>query len=230
VRATAYNSGLETISYYPYGQERPQGNGLTTADGRDKFGTYFRDGIGQDYADQRYYNQAGRFFSPDPGGLSTADPTDPGSWNRYAYVGGDPVSFRDPHGRVRCTGCGDDGNDGEDPCDEDPLACIAQSGTPTGGVGQTYISDGSGAINLDLLKSLKSKLDAILANQDCAGIFGKAPGLLGFGTSSTPTASNVLDSLIDGSSGGASSPYGSFQFVDPSNGTVIGGLLGAMLP
>ena len=29
----------------------------------------------------------------DPGGLRTADPRNPGSWNRYAYVNGDPVNF-----------------------------------------------------------------------------------------------------------------------------------------
>jgi RHS repeat-associated protein len=91
-------SGGQRISYYPYGQERPQTNGQTTADGTDKFGTYFRDGVGQDYADQRYYNQAGRFFSPDPGGLSTADPGDPGSWNRYTYAGADPMNRYDPEG------------------------------------------------------------------------------------------------------------------------------------
>ena len=62
VRASAAGK----VSYYPYGQERAQSNGQTTPDGTDKFATYFRDGSGQDYADQRYYNQAGRFLSPDP--------------------------------------------------------------------------------------------------------------------------------------------------------------------
>jgi RHS repeat-associated protein len=92
------NTSGERISYYPYGQERPQSNGQTTADGRDKFATYFRDGVGQDYADQRYYNQAGRFFSPDPGGISTASASEPSSWNRYDYAGGDPVNNYDPEG------------------------------------------------------------------------------------------------------------------------------------
>ena len=85
--------GSVRSSYYPYGQER-----TPTPDGREKFATYFRDGPGQDYADQRYYNQAGAFWSPDPGGISTAQPGDPTSWNRYAYVNGDPVNFHDPTG------------------------------------------------------------------------------------------------------------------------------------
>ena len=103
------------INYLPYGQER-----TSTADGREKFGTYFRDGQGQDYADQRYYNQAGRFFSPDPGGIKTANPMDPGSWNRYAYAQGDPVNYVDPRGtnRLMCdeyTDYGCAGSPGFDP-------------------------------------------------------------------------------------------------------------------
>ena len=91
------NTQGESFAYYPYGEER-----TTRPDGRDKFATYFRDGVGQDYADQRYYNAGmGRFWSPDPGGVKTADPTDPGIWNRYAYVGGDPINYRDPTGTNR---------------------------------------------------------------------------------------------------------------------------------
>jgi len=38
------------MRYAPYGDER-----TSTADGREKWGTYFRDaGTGNDYADQRY--------------------------------------------------------------------------------------------------------------------------------------------------------------------------------
>ncbi len=50
-------------------------------------------------ADQRYYSpNLGRFHSPDPGGIATANPRDPSSWNRYAYVQGDPVNRFDPKG------------------------------------------------------------------------------------------------------------------------------------
>jgi hypothetical protein len=73
---------------------------------------------------------------------------------------------------------------------------------------------------MDLLKFIKGNLDAMLAKQDCAEIFGKAPGRF-FGTSDTPTAEQVLDSLIDGNSS-----YGRIEFKDPSDGSVVGGLLG----
>jgi RHS repeat-associated protein len=86
----------ESFAYYPYGEERS-----ATPDGRNKFATYFRDTIGQDYADQRFYNAGtGRFWSPDPNGIKTAKLKRPGSWNRYAYVQGDPVNFGDPSGEV----------------------------------------------------------------------------------------------------------------------------------
>jgi len=113
------NANGERMAYLPYGQER--GN-PTTPDGREKFGTYWRDStIGVDYADQRYYAYqgvgswpAGRFLSPDAGGISTADPTKPASWNRYTYATGDPINFNDPQGLEDMSAdCGDD-----DSCDD----------------------------------------------------------------------------------------------------------------
>jgi RHS repeat-associated protein len=96
------NSNGERMSYFPYGEER-----TSTTDGREKFGTYFRDPSangGLDYADQRYYSNAnGRFLTADPYAATTSSPTDsstPGSWNRYAYVQGDPVNYGDPEGMI----------------------------------------------------------------------------------------------------------------------------------
>ena len=55
--------------------------------------------MGQDYAEQRYYNNGtGRFWSPDPGGIKDGEPGNPTSWNRYSYTYGDPVNFFDPPG------------------------------------------------------------------------------------------------------------------------------------
>lgn len=70
-----------------------------TPDKTEKFGTYFRDSAGQDYAERRYQNnRTGRFWSVDPGGVKTADPSAPTSLNRYAYVNGDPINHTDRRG------------------------------------------------------------------------------------------------------------------------------------
>ena len=99
-----YSSSLGAMSYYPYGEERENPN---TANGVEKFGTYTRDAVGQDYAEQRYYNSSiGAFWSPDPGGIKTADPKNPGSWNRYPYVTGDPANHSDPNGTEQDSQCG----------------------------------------------------------------------------------------------------------------------------
>jgi RHS repeat-associated protein len=86
--------------YYPYGEEWP-----ATAQDDVKFATYWRDGsTNLDYAMNRYYQSSlGRFLSPDPyrGSASVARS---GSWNRYAYVEGDPANGNDPSGLCRVIG------------------------------------------------------------------------------------------------------------------------------
>jgi RHS repeat-associated protein len=86
--------GVTGYIYFPYGEER-----TITSDDREKFGTYTRDGSGQDYADQRYYGVGtARFWSSDPAGLAAVDLSSGLSLNRFAYTYGDPVNFADPEG------------------------------------------------------------------------------------------------------------------------------------
>jgi len=54
--------------------------------------------VGLDYARNRYYSNAlGRFLTPDPTNASM-DLTNPGSFNRYTYVGNEPINTNDPTG------------------------------------------------------------------------------------------------------------------------------------
>ncbi len=98
-------------TFYPYGQEKPS----ATTDGTEKFTGYFRDlDTGLDYAVNRYHMPGtGRFLTPDPSGRSISA-SDPGSWNRYAYVIGDPINRSDPTGL--CTINGQVYADGAPPC------------------------------------------------------------------------------------------------------------------
>jgi RHS repeat-associated protein len=86
--------------FYPYGEEI----GAASANDRVKFGTYTRDSFtGLDYADQRFYASSyGRFNTADQYQAS-AGPKNPGSWNRYAYVEGDPINAYDPRGQSLCS-------------------------------------------------------------------------------------------------------------------------------
>lgn len=69
----------------------------------------------------RYYSNAyGRFMTPDPYAAS-GGPSDPQSWNRYAYTRGDPANRYDPHGTDDSGG--GDGGDGSDPNADDNFTC-----------------------------------------------------------------------------------------------------------
>ncbi len=90
-----------TTSYYPYGEEQPQ----QASEDTERFATYYRDSTNLDYAKNRYYtNQFGRFLTPDPStGVNLGDPR---AWNKYTYVGGDPVNYNDPSGAMMAVVCG----------------------------------------------------------------------------------------------------------------------------
>ncbi len=86
--------------YSPFGEEV---NSPTSND-REKFGTYTRESAsGLDYGNQRYYTSTyGLFTVPDRYQAASGggtNPSNPGSWNRYPYVGGDPINYFDPTGQ-----------------------------------------------------------------------------------------------------------------------------------
>jgi len=51
-----------------------------------------------DFLYREYSASEGRWISPDPAGFGAADPSNPQSWNRYAYVLNNPLSNIDPNG------------------------------------------------------------------------------------------------------------------------------------
>jgi RHS repeat-associated protein len=48
----------------------------------------------------RHYTPAGRWLSPDPGGLKVVSLDDPQTWNMYAYARNNPTTLTDPTGLV----------------------------------------------------------------------------------------------------------------------------------
>jgi RHS repeat-associated protein len=132
--------------YYPYGEEI----GTATTNDHEKFGTYTRSSFsGLDYANQRYYASSyGRFNTADQyQALASGanDPNTPLSWNKYAYVGGDPVNRYDPSGQMWAQGppC-NIGDDDPGSCDDDGGAFGFYFYQPTNGGGGSGGGAGGG--------------------------------------------------------------------------------------
>jgi RHS repeat-associated protein len=91
-RGVAYDA-----AYAPYG-ENYAGSGTSSSD-LDLTGQ-FQDTLSglYDFQYREYSPVQGRWISPDPAGSSAADPGNPQSWNRYAYVLNNPLSHTDPLG------------------------------------------------------------------------------------------------------------------------------------
>jgi RHS repeat-associated protein len=61
-------------------------------------GTSDSENIADHFGAREYDKTPGRWFSPDPAGLEAVDPSNPQTWNLYAYVMHNPLSLRDPGG------------------------------------------------------------------------------------------------------------------------------------
>ena len=100
-------ASVKRHDYLPFGEEliteglrSNSGLGYAAADGlRQHFTSKERDTeTGLDYFKARYYASAqGRFTSPDPTLLSVSA-SNPQTWNRYAYVMNNPLTYTDPLG------------------------------------------------------------------------------------------------------------------------------------
>ncbi|MDR3719713.1 MAG: RHS repeat-associated core domain-containing protein [Bryobacteraceae bacterium] len=126
------------------------------------FGTYHRDAVwdydtgtfvssGRDYAMNRYYDPArGRFTTPDPYG-KYFDLKNPLSFNRYAYVMGDPINKNDPTGFCEDDVSGDDSSDssGDDSSGDYDLGGEGGGEVSGGEVGGGEIVGGGGGGGVD---------------------------------------------------------------------------------
>ncbi len=102
---TQYNSAgstvVQTCQNLPYGD----GQSCTGASTPDQF--HFADqrvdsdNVGYTWF-RRYSSTQARWTTPDPGRLAVVSPLSPQSWNSYAYVGNNPVTFSDPLGLYHC--------------------------------------------------------------------------------------------------------------------------------
>jgi RHS repeat-associated protein len=122
---------------------------------------------------RRYHAKQGRWLSPDPAGLGVVDPTNPQTWNRYAYVANNPLSFVDPLGLqlgYTCPG---------DQTGEDGTSCAGGGGGGGGGSADcsAEFSDCSGSY-MDGIQMPASTVQTLLSlgwavpcpNGQCSGV------------------------------------------------------------
>ncbi|MGA8782731.1 MAG: RHS repeat-associated core domain-containing protein [Terracidiphilus sp.] len=135
VQSNTYGQVEENILSLPFGdglsEVIPTGAPATADDATEHhFTGKERDTeSGNDYFGARYYGSSmGRMMSPDPGWLLAVDPTNPQSWNQYAYVLNNPLRFTDPSG-MECVW--DDGSydAADDPDTGSADKCSGQGGT-----------------------------------------------------------------------------------------------------
>ena len=116
----------QNLDYLPFGEHNSTDSGISTheltGDVRDAESNL-------DHAQFRQYSSTlGRWMHPDPAGLAAVDPTNPQSWNRYAYVLNNPMALVDPTGLNDCP-------DDKSTCGDDPGTDTGAPGvdSPTGG-------------------------------------------------------------------------------------------------
>ena len=101
-------------AYAPFGEAYAELNGNTenrTFTGPQEDTT---PGI-DDFLFRQYSASQGRWLVPDPAGMAAVDITNPQTWNRYAYVGNNPLNKVDPLGLIDCADDDEDGSDCNDP-------------------------------------------------------------------------------------------------------------------
>jgi len=103
IGSSASQAYIFGADYAPFGEiEWSNGSGynvfggITNATASDEYDALAR----------KQHPVQGRWLSPDPAGLAAVDPTNPQTWNRYAYVANSPLDTIDPSGKFCLTVAG----------------------------------------------------------------------------------------------------------------------------
>jgi RHS repeat-associated protein len=103
LHSTPSQTPVAAMSYAPFGEGYQGGQAWVqfTETGQDwtVYNTENSAGSLVDFTYRRYNPTQGRWISPDPAGLAAVDPSNPQSWNRYAYVNNTPLTSTDPTGQ-----------------------------------------------------------------------------------------------------------------------------------
>jgi RHS repeat-associated protein len=153
--STPTRSAIAAMAYAPFGEGYAGGQQwiqfTNSGDTWTVFDNENQTGSLEDFTYRRYSPVQGRWISPDPAGVAAVDPTNPQSWNRYAYVMNTPLSLIDPMGLSTLGNC---------PTDPPPpncfyvcngqninlgMVCLGGSPPPTGGPGNSGSQSSPGA-------------------------------------------------------------------------------------
>ncbi len=93
--STAARGLYSSLAYAPFGEQYAisgTADPSFTGQNSDTASTLY------DFTFREHSPSQGRWLSPDPAGMGAVDPTNPQSWNRYAYVLNNPLALVDPLG------------------------------------------------------------------------------------------------------------------------------------
>lgn len=144
VDTTPNGAFFSANSYAPFGEQYATsgaGDGAFTGKQQNTIAGLY------DFPLRRLSFSQGRWISPDPAGVAAVDPTNPQSWNRYAYVANNPLSYVDPDGTTGpCDGTGSGCDDPD--CDVAECSIMYPNGPLNAGPGDpmpgTAYTDGQG--------------------------------------------------------------------------------------
>ena len=157
--------------YAPFGEQYNEAQSGVGFPGNTNFATYFHEETtGLNYANQRFYNsQYGRFMSADLNFASNAIALT-GNWNKFSYVGNNPVNKTDPSGMCSPEDkppCFSTTGYGESPDEVSDFALLFYSGPVRPKPGPDAYDRVEKLISRDLNMARRA-----LLKPDCAALFG----------------------------------------------------------